>query len=103
MGIFCKPCKSCSTTRALSLACLVLIFTPGLATPTLAAPAIESKRQKVIDFEDQLIEGMNKRPLDSLNQLSEKNRRKKKAHLYRKRASFKYEIVQTLNELRYVP
>ena len=61
-----------------------------------------SKRQKVIDFEDEVVEGMNKRPLDSFNQISEANKKKKKQHLYRKRAGFRTETAQTISEIRYV-
>lgn len=57
-------------------------------------------RQKVIDFEDQLVEGVNKQPLDSLNQISEKDKSKKRPHLYRKRASFKSETERVLQEMR---
>ena len=57
-------------------------------------------RFKVIDFEDELIEGVNKQPLDSLSQISEANRRRKKLHLYRKRVGFKSENAETLRELR---
>ena len=58
-------------------------------------------RQKVIDFEDEVVEGMNKRPLDSVSQLSEKDRKKKKPHLYRKRSGFRTETVETLRTVTY--
>ena len=61
----------------------------------------ESKRQKVIDFDDEVVEGMNKKPLDSLSQLSERDRKRKKLHLYRKRAGFKTETAESLKALRY--
>ena len=60
-----------------------------------------ASRQKVIDFDDETIEGMNKRPLDSLSQISEKDKRRHKPHLYRKRASFRSENSETLRVLRY--
>jgi len=47
----------------------------------------ESKRSKSINFEDELVEGINRKPLDSVNQLSEFEANQKK-HLYRKRAGF---------------
>lgn len=50
-----------------------------------------SNRQKMIDFDDELVEGMNKKPLDSVSQLGEGAGGKKKPHLYRKRSSFKTE------------
>jgi hypothetical protein len=60
-----------------------------------------NKRQKVIDFEDEVVEGLNKRPLDSLNQISEADKRKHKPHLYRKRAGFKSETAESLQQMRF--
>ncbi len=71
---------------------------------SITASASEApKRQKIIDFEDQIVEGMNKRPLDSLNQLSEKQRRKNQRHLYRKRGGFRTEVALSLDEMRLLP
>lgn len=61
------------------------------------------KRGKVIDFEDEVVEGLNRRPLDSLSQISERDKRRKKAHLYRKRAGFRPETSETLRVLKYTP
>lgn len=61
------------------------------------------KSQKVIDFDDDVVEGVNRKPLDSLNQISEADKRKTKSHLYRKRASFKNEVQETLKMMRYLP
>lgn len=87
---------------AIALSCLSI---PAIAAPVKpaakGAPIQGIKRQKVIDFEDSLVEGVNKRPLDSLSQVSEKNKGKKRPHLYRKRAGFGTETRQTLNDLRY--
>lgn len=71
------------------------------ASTTYAADKKPS-RQKVIDFEDELVEGMNKRPLDSLSQISEREKRKRKQHLYRKRVGFRAETGESIHELRYV-
>ncbi len=60
------------------------------------------RRSKVIDFEDEVVEGVNKRPLDSLSQISEKDKRRRKPHLYRKRAGFRAETREVVRELRYV-
>jgi hypothetical protein len=59
------------------------------------------KRQKVIDFEDEVVEGLNKRPLDSLNQISEADRKRHKPHLYRKRAGFRTETAESLQQMRF--
>lgn len=87
-----------------------IFFTAFLTSLLLALASLPAfagkeggKRQKVIDFEDELVEGMNRRPLDSLSQISEKDKKKRKPHLYRKRASFRSETVETLRILRYVP
>lgn len=61
----------------------------------------KERRMKAIDFEDELVEGMNKRPLDSLSYLGEKDKDRKRPHLYRKRAGFRGETMQTLRQLRY--
>lgn len=58
-------------------------------------------RSKVLDFEDDVVEGMNKKPLDSLQQLSDRSRRGKRVYLYRKRGGFAHETSETLSELRY--
>jgi hypothetical protein len=76
----------------------ILIFSM-LSAPVWAEKG--SGRQKVIDFDDELVEGMNKRPLDSVSQLSEREKRRRKPHLYRKRAGFRTETAEKLVELRY--
>ena len=60
----------------------------------------EGTRQKVIDFEDEYVEGVNKRPLDSVSQISEAERRRKN-HLYRKRVGFRSETLETLRMMRF--
>jgi len=70
--------------------------------PQVGANGSAPSRQKVIDFEDELVEGMNKRPLDSLSQVGDGKRRAEKPHLYRKRVSFRSETRETLREARFV-
>lgn len=65
-------------------------------TPRLS----NSKSMKVIDFEGDLVEGINKQSLDSLTQMSEEEKRRRRNHLYQKRKSFKAEDQQLINELR---
>lgn len=86
--------------RVFLLLLIIGVFT-GFAAPVVAEAG--PKRQKVIDFEDEVVEGMNKRPLDSLNQVSEKDRKKRRPHLYRKRAGFRTETYDTLRAARYLP
>jgi hypothetical protein len=61
--------------------------------------AVEAKRGKVIDFDDEVVEGLNKRPLDSLSQISERDKKHKKPHLYRKRSGFRTEVAETLKTM----
>lgn len=101
--------------RFLVNAFLAAVFLLGMLSGNPASPSEEAQSslsdpargakdpryRKVIDFEDELVEGVNKRPLDSLSQISEADRKKKKPHLYRKRAGFRSETQQTISELRY--
>jgi len=73
------------------------LFAPLTAFSKAGIPG----RQKVIDFEDEIVEGLNKRPLDSLNQVSDNGKKKRKPHLYRKRVGFRSETTETLRDLRY--
>ena len=77
---------------------LVLITIFAVGKPSFGS---DKKRQKSIDFEDDLVEGMNKRPLDSLNQISERDKKHRKPHLYQKRIGFRDETGEILRELRY--
>jgi hypothetical protein len=77
------------------------VLTLGVAVLALTLSSTRShaaERGKVIDFEEATVEGMNKRPYDSLQSLNEKDRRRKRAHLYRRRSSFQSEIVESLRE-----
>ncbi len=62
----------------------------------------EPGRSKVIDFEGELVEGMNKKPLDSLSQISENERNRKKSHLYRVRKGYRNESTELLREMRHL-
>lgn len=61
------------------------------------------KRSKVIDFEDETVEGLNKRPLDSLSQISDRDKKRHRPHLYRKRVGFKTEVAETIHTLHETP
>jgi len=61
--------------------------------------ALDSKRSKSINFEDELVEGINRKPLDSVNQLSEFEANQRK-HLYRKRAGFVDRDKIVMDELK---
>ncbi|NCN28385.1 hypothetical protein GW915_12530 [bacterium] len=55
---------------------------------SLSVTAIAGSRETKIDFEDALVEGVNKQPLDSLSQLSDDSA-SRKYRLYRKRGGYK--------------
>jgi hypothetical protein len=74
-----------------------------ILTPPFSSDAGETQsplRKKVIDFEGELVEGVNRKSFDSLSQISEAKKRKSKPHLYKKRSGFKSEIAETLKEMR---
>jgi len=66
--------------------------------PSPSGPSVP--RSKDINFDDELVEGMNQNPFDSLTHLGKKEDRGQ-AHLYRKKASFKREISETAQEMGY--
>ena len=74
-----------------------------LLISTLLAPMTafsqDNKRSKSINFEDDVIEGINRKPLDAFNQISENNNHRKN-HLYRKRAGFQDRDQSLLTEMR---
>ena len=77
------------------------VLIAGISVMSIAPALAEANRSRVIDFEDELVEGVNRKPLDSLNQISEKEKRKRRMHLYRKRGGFKSDNEELLRELRY--
>ncbi len=90
---------------ALAATFSLILGVVNLGTTSLAKASespLSSKRERVIDFEDDLVEGLNKRPLDSLNQISERDRGRRKRHLYRKRAGFRSETAVTISDLKHL-
>lgn len=98
-----------TTSWLILLTLLTGLVSAPFATSAMAATdkgdakATGGKRQKVIDFEDEVVEGLNKRPLDSLSQISEKDKRRRKMHLYRKRVGFRTETAESTKAARYTP
>jgi len=83
---------------ALSILCLSF---PSQAGESLSNSPGQG-RKKSLSFEDELIEGINKRPLDSLSYVADGNKKKRKRHLYWKRLEFSAATHEKLNELRLV-
>jgi len=82
-----------------------LFFTSAVVMLIISSASLEAgertpARSKVIDFEGELVEGMNKKPLDALNQISEAERRRRRPHLYRLRKGYRTESHESLSELR---
>ena len=77
----------------------LLTFLTFLLLESGTALAQDNKRSTSINFEDEVVEGINRKPLDSFNQISEQNDRRKN-HLYRKRAGFQDRDSSLLTEMR---
>lgn len=77
----------------------------GTTSQEASGPAqpVKRSRMKVIDFEDQVVEGVNKRPLDALALLGDGAGNRNRKHLYRKRIGYRAEIEQTLQDMRVQP
>ena len=69
-----------------------------IVTLVAGAMATAETRSKKLDFENEIIEGENKRSLDSLTQISEGYKRKR-MRLYEKGRDFKTETQETLRKL----
>ena len=74
---------------------LVFLFLAALALP---GGARADERSKNIEFENEVIEGENRRGMDSLTQISE-GADNKKTRLYEKRQSFQDENQELLRYL----
>jgi predicted HicB family RNase H-like nuclease len=85
----------------IKLSLVALIF--SLMTIHAGIAGEKAKGQKVIDFEDEVVEGLNKRPFDSLSQISERNKKRHKPHLYRKRVGFRTETADSLHTMKFTP
>lgn len=83
---------------------LIFVLTQSFAVVVRAEEVMtrvsQSKSMKVIDFEGEVVEGINKQSLDSLNQISEEEKRRRRKHLYQKRKSFVSEDQDLISELR---
>lgn len=74
---------------------VVMTLAFGLSMTASAQDA----RSKILSFDGDTVEGINKKPFDSLSALSEREKRRKKVHLYRKRAGFPAETETLLDEM----
>jgi len=74
------------------------VIASGTGYSVLADP----QREQKLDFEDELVEGLNKKPYDSVAQISDKDRKKNGSHLYWKRVHFQQENNAALREMRFI-
>jgi hypothetical protein len=90
-----------STPLLLALICLALVAPAAVAgEPAQNPPA--AKRGKSLSFDDNVVEGMNKNPLDSLQNIGREDG-KSHGRLYKKRTDFQNEIRQSVQEAGYSP
>lgn len=74
--------------------------TSQVQNPVPAKPnAPVSERKTSIKFENEVVEGMNRNPLDSVEQISQQD--SDGQHLYRKRKSFKDQTPSLVREMGY--
>jgi hypothetical protein len=101
--------------RLLLFFSLILVLSEAVSVPSEAgdkrAPAAASppqpatpgkKRGKSLEFDDNVVEGMNKNPLDSLQNVGREDG-KSHGRLYKKRTDFQNEIRQSVQEAGYSP
>ncbi len=65
---------------------LTFLITTALLMPAQASTQ-ESESKRSLDFDDSLVEGMNRKPLDSVSHLGS-NSKQRRSHLYELREDF---------------
>lgn len=94
--------------KTLSIVLLLFVFTgiadakpkkgPAKAKPSSQSPTDGSSKE--IDFEGEVIEGMNRQPLDSLTSLSEGDSEdRSKGHVYRRKKTVADENKEATREI----
>jgi len=79
-----------------------LLFSSIAAWLLTSSVAFAADDKKQIDFEGDVVEGVNKQPLDSLNQISDGDGGKHRFHLYRRKkpvGTVRTENKETVREL----
>ena len=77
--------------RPIFLLLSLFALTAIAKSPKRSAPAPGEQSQKELDFDGDVVEGMNRQPLDSLTTNSEGDGGGSKNHLYRRKKNFKPE------------
>ncbi len=78
----------------------IVVGRQGDARENTPSAKHESKRERSLDFEDAVVEGMHKQPLDSLTHLGSREQAER-SHLYRRRTSYQTELHLLFTEMRY--
>ena len=86
--------------RLMKLVLTLLVATVGSTSAHGGENTPNAARQKAINFEESLIEGMGKKPLDSFQQLSQGDESTEGRKLYRIRSSYLPEVRGSLVERR---
>jgi hypothetical protein len=74
---------------------------PAAAPAPAPAPRV-GERSKNVSFEDSVVEGMNRNPLDSLEHIDKRDH-SKRTHLYQRRGHFKKELKDASKSTGYLP
>jgi len=77
----------------------LVIAAPKSAPPT---PKPLENRSKSLSFDDSLVEGMNRNPLDSIESVGKEDTARQ-PHLYNKRLNFKKELKDSVKDSGYQP
>jgi len=80
---------------------LCSLLATALVNIELMSTVHAQDRSKNLDFDDSLVEGVNKKPLDSYSQISDAQKKRRRAHLYRKRSIFDHEIKESFASMRF--
>lgn len=94
--------------KSLALFAMTLMLCASVTAPTRAAdsasPTIPNndRRGKALNFEGSVVEGMNKNPMNSVEN-NEKLDGRRRPHLYKKREHYRTELKRSAKETGYTP
>lgn len=84
-------------TRILAVVFTVLVTL--LPAPAIAAdPMPQTSRSRSLDFEDEIVEGMNKNPFDSVISVG-KNDAAARRRIYRTKTHYEQDVKRTVREM----
>lgn len=71
----------------------------GFLVLSLTVLGEDGKRKRSLNFDGDIVEGMNRQPLDSLTSLKEDDGDRSKNHIYRRKKKFKKENRELAREI----